>query len=665
MRARRSTAAVVALAVALLVTGCTTASPTARPANGDTATARSGTATGTDLTAALAGLPRASTQPKPARLAAGLVPPTNRWFSGLVFGGTAQPVFPLPLSVSPQPHGFAIGLPDVTATADTIAGAAVPAFGLRFGSDTMRVTRYDALSVTAAYGSDADVTLAAGWPYAAVAAKRDLTATFSAPVEPAGEPGVSTTTIGGLRYAVLAPTAPSGGSLHLARGQRAVLFALPPGVPAATMIAGARHPVVAGSAASSVGGRTASTSLRYRTVGNGPTVLAALPHQTAGGARCTAGSVASIQGPLALCRGTTLRFSVPRVRAADALDVAAIPASARPALRRQLAADLAATPAEPADTYTGGKWLYRLANLLQLARGLGDAAAATTARTRLDAALIEWTRPSGCTGAAIHCFVYDPRLKGVVGHEASFGSDQFNDHHFHYGYFLYAAAVAAADRPALLPRIRPVMDLLAADIGSPSATSAFPAQRTFDVYAGHSWASGTAPFADGNDEESSSEAVDAWNGLALWARVVHDPALTEEADWLLSTEAATAISDWVAPDLTPFPAFRHAFVSLQWGGKRDSATWFSADPAAKFAIQLIPMSPASGYLAAAGRARLARDLTEARSAHTGLFSDYLAMADVLAGGSPAAAAARIAALPASGIDGANSKAYAMAWVRSR
>ena len=34
----------------------------------------------------------------PARLAAGLVPPTNRWFSGLVFGEEPQPVFPLPLS---------------------------------------------------------------------------------------------------------------------------------------------------------------------------------------------------------------------------------------------------------------------------------------------------------------------------------------------------------------------------------------------------------------------------------------------------------------------------------------------------------------------------------------------------------------------------------------
>ena len=40
----------------------------------------------------------------------------------------------------------------------------------------------------------------------------------------------------------------------------------------------------------------------------------------------------------------------------------------------------------------------------------------------------------------------------------------------------------------------------------------------FDPYRGHSWASGPSPFASGNNQESSSEAVAAWNGLALWAR---------------------------------------------------------------------------------------------------------------------------------------------------
>ena len=45
----------------------------------------------------------------PTRLAAGLVPPTNRWFSGLVFGDQPQPVFPMPLSIALTDSGIGVG----------------------------------------------------------------------------------------------------------------------------------------------------------------------------------------------------------------------------------------------------------------------------------------------------------------------------------------------------------------------------------------------------------------------------------------------------------------------------------------------------------------------------------------------------------------------------
>jgi hypothetical protein len=59
------------------------------------------------------------------------------------------------------------------------------------------------------------------------------------------------------------------------------------------------------------------------------------------------------------------------------------------------------------------------------------------------------------------------------------------------------------------------------------------------------------------------------------------------------------------------------------------------------------------------------DLAEARSSRTGLFADYLLMYEVLAGGSKASALRRLAALPATQIDGADSKAYAAAWILAR
>ena len=53
------------------------------------------------ITADLAGITKQNVAKiAPTRLADGLVPPTNRWFSGLVFGDQPQPVFPMPLSAA-------------------------------------------------------------------------------------------------------------------------------------------------------------------------------------------------------------------------------------------------------------------------------------------------------------------------------------------------------------------------------------------------------------------------------------------------------------------------------------------------------------------------------------------------------------------------------------
>ena len=86
---------------------------------------------------------------KPERLGEGLVPPTNKWFSGLVFGDTAQPVFPLPLTFGVDGKGFAFGLPTVTTTEKNIMGGYAPIIQVGTGSaTTWQVTAYDELSVT-------------------------------------------------------------------------------------------------------------------------------------------------------------------------------------------------------------------------------------------------------------------------------------------------------------------------------------------------------------------------------------------------------------------------------------------------------------------------------------------------------------------------------------
>ena len=72
------------------------------------------------------------------------------------------------------------------------------------------------------------------------------------------------------------------------------------------------------------------------------------------------------------------------------------------------------------------------------------------------------------------------------------------------------------------------MDLVAADIAGTATKGLFPDRRPFDAYHAHSWASGTSPFGDGNNQESTSEAVTAWTGLGLWADATRNQPLKAE-----------------------------------------------------------------------------------------------------------------------------------------
>ena len=616
---------------------------------------------------------RAVAAPPPMRLARGLVPPTNRWFSGLVFGPAPQPVFPLPLSFGLTAGGFAFGLPAVTATAKTIAGGYQPAVSLDASSASSEVTAYDDVSVTVTLRSRGGtpighVTIAEGSPLVSFTADADTTLASSVGFLSADGPAVARA--GGTDYALIAPAGAlsgTGRSVDLRKGQAAVWFPVPRGQSAAHVGAEVSGPLERVSTGYSSAGDSATTSLTYRAAG-GSTLFGALPAQKSGlaGTECSLGTYATIYGTMTVCAGDTLTWKVPAVTPAGALDLSGVDGATKDAIVRQLRTDVAAADPLPSDTYFGGKGMYRLANLLTIARQLGQNTVADGLRTRLETALDEWAQPARCASAPARCFVYDPTVRGVVGLTASFGSDQFNDHHFHYGYFLYAAGVLAKDDPSSVKRLAPVMNLLAADLATSGPSSYFPERRTFDPYTGHSWASGYSPFADGNNQESSSEAVNAWNGLALWATASSQPSLAREATWMLSAEAASARALWTNADVSDFPGFSHAVVSLNWGGKRDYATWFSADPNAILGIQLIPMGPVAGYLKSSA-SRIGKNLAEATpSGYDVQFGDYLLMYRALQGGEGAAdARAAAAGLPDSAIDDADSRTYLLAWVAAR
>lgn len=676
---RRLTAITLVVATGLVLAACQPA--TDPPLDGSADSAASAVFPDARVKPLVAAVPHRSVAPPPTmRLARGLIPPTNRWYSGLVFGTAPQPVFPLPISFGLTATGFAFGLPTVSAHPNVIAGGYDPQVSVDAGAANAVVTGYDDVSVTLEYRSASGsaigrTTLAEGSPLVGFTAEADAPVRLALSVpftpadgsSPAGD--LATATIGGTLYALLAPSGAltkDGAGVRLTDGQSVILFPVPTGSTARAVAAAISGPLLGVDTTYSLTGSTARTELRYRARG-GTSVFAALPTQArTAGIRCSLGRYASIYGEMTLCSGDRLAWSVPRITETAGLPLEKASASDRNAIQKQLRTDTLDTPALPADTYFGGKALYRLANLLTIARSLGVDDVADALRDRLSAALREWTDPAGCASGPDRCFVYDPVMHGMVGLAASFGSDQFNDHHFHYGYFLYAAGVLVADQPSVAHDLAPVMNLLAADLATGGSSTLFPERRTFDPYLGHSWASGYSPFADGNNQESSSEAVNAWNGLALWAGATDNTALATEARWMLSGETASALADWTNADLGAFKGFGHRIVAINWGGKRDYATWFSPDPNAMLGIQLIPMSPVATYLAG-DPARIRANLAEATpNGYDVQFGDYLLMYSALAGPADAARArAASSTLPDASIDDADSRTYLLAWLATR
>ncbi len=255
------------------------------------------------------------------------------------------------------------------------------------------------------------------------------------------------------------------------------------------------------------------------------------------------------------------------------------------------------------DTYWEGKHLGKLATLAPLAEQSGNTDAAAAFHEELRRRLENWctaTTPRGEVKSS-GLFYYDDRWGSLIGYPASYASDvDLNDHHFHYGYFIRAAAELARVDPewAASDRWGGMVELLARDIAAPRRDDPkFPFLRNFDPYAGHSWASGHAKFADGNNNESSSEAMNAWCAMILWGQATGDVTLRDLGVFLYTTEMTAIHEYWFDVHDENHPAdYAPAVVTMVWGGKGANETWFSANPEAVYGINWLPMHGGSLYL---------------------------------------------------------------------
>jgi endo-1,3(4)-beta-glucanase len=602
----------------------------------------------------------------------GLVPPTNKWFSSLAFKEPSDPVFAYPLAAKTTERGLEVSYPTVTPSAEVVTAPFKSELGLEF-ADTVQPTlaAYDDLSALIEFKkagqSAGTMRLVQGSPavYVSVAPNSKLQITGGSAT---AEHEYYRFMANGHNYGLHVikgefdgHTATAGGTMET----RFTLFVLPDGTnePSEAFIKAASTWVDGGMVAMKQNNGSAQTTFTLHTQGNQPALFALLPEQRGGSVGPELGTYQTLLGTQTVHALQQYSFSTAQPDLPTHLDISHISPEQRNQLMTTLADDAKAVQITADDTYGAGKSLYRLANLLDLAAQL-HASQQDDLKAALSRELHAWFDQQGATVRDSKSFYYNDTLKGVIGQKPSFGSDEFNDHHFHYGYFIYAAATLARYDSDFAAENGPVVRELIDDIAEPQRSSSFfPYLRMFDQYAGHAWASGFAPFSDGNNQESSSEALNAWYAIYLWGQATHDDALQHLGQNLYTREAEFAKNHYLSVDLgVAGQTYRHTIVSLVWSAKLDYSTFFSAEPSAKLAIQLIPLNPAAQSYLQDSPAKIAARLNEAGMPSPALFKDYLVMYE---GMSDQPAALRQAGnLANTDIDSANSRTYLYAWLYS-
>lgn len=249
-------------------------------------------------------------------------------------------------------------------------------------------------------------------------------------------------------------------------------------------------------------------------------------------------------------------------------------------------------------TYWTGKALGAVSQLMNIAEQHGDNAAAKELELLLKQKMEMWL-----TGRGQSHFAHDPSIGSVLGYpEEYFSVSAMNDHHFHYGYWIMAAAHIARRDPnwAAAPQWGGMINLLVRDIATAQRKRVdFPFIRNFDVYEGHSWARGNSNFYGlGNDQESSSEALHAWAAVTLWGQATGQKTLEDLGVYLYATEATSVLQYWFNANGTTFhPEYKKPVASMVFGGGYGFSTWWTEEPRQALGINFLPITPGSTYLA--------------------------------------------------------------------
>ena len=261
------------------------------------------------------------------------------------------------------------------------------------------------------------------------------------------------------------------------------------------------------------------------------------------------------------------------------------------------------------DSYNEGQMMNRMIQTARIADQTGDNEARDKMITTIKNRLEDWLNYQA--GEVAFLFYYNDDWSSMLGYPSGHGQDNnINDHHFHWGYFIHAAAFMEQFEPGWSEDWGEMINILIRDAASFDRNDEdFPFLRNFSPYAGHSWANGFATFPNGNDQESTSESMQFASSLIHWGTITENDEIRDLGIYIYTTEQTAVEEYWFdinnenfAASTAPFSQ-EYSLVSRVWGNSFDNGTFWTSDIAASYGIELYPIHGGSLYLRSSSRLR--------------------------------------------------------------
>lgn len=249
------------------------------------------------------------------------------------------------------------------------------------------------------------------------------------------------------------------------------------------------------------------------------------------------------------------------------------------------------------DSYNEGQVLNRMIQTARIADQTGNIEARDKMIATIKERLEDWLTVESSEVAFL--FYYNNDWSALLGYPSGHGQDNnINDHHFHWGYFIHAAAFMEQFEPGWADDWGEMVNHLVRDAASSDRNdSKFPYLRNFSPYAGHCWANGFATFPQGNDQESTSESMQFNSSLIHWGTITEDDDIRDLGIYLYTTEQTAIEEYWFDVNERTFKDDQqYSLVSRIWGNSYDNGTFWTSDIEASYGIELYPIHGGSLYL---------------------------------------------------------------------